>query len=512
MLTFLARRLLASILVLFVASYIVYVLAATAGDPLSELRASTARNKQALIEQRIQELNLNVPAPARYFIWLGDALRGDLGTNLQGQSVNTEVANAAGVTIQLISASLILAVTIGILIGITSALRQYSGYDYTVTFLAFLAFSLPSFFIAVVLKAYVGIAFNNFLQDPVIPWYLFIILPIVMGVIWMAILGGTAKKRWLVFGIAAVATLAFLLYVQLTDWFNYPGLGIVGVGILSIGSGVLVHLLTAGNSNRKSLYTAITVGVIGMALYYPFIAISNSLASSFTIWWIILLAIVAIGVGIVVGLLFKGYDPWQSARTGAITAFLTGGYLVIDRLMRAWPAYSQSSYVNGRPIGTVGSVTPNLSEATSSFWILSLDSITHLLLPTLSLMLISLAAYSRYSRANLLDVMNQDYIRTARAKGVNERTVVMRHAFRNALIPLTTIVAFDVGGLIGGAIITETVFAWKGMGNLFNTALRQVDVNPIMGFFLVTGAVAIVFNILADLAYSGLDPRIRVTV
>jgi len=88
----------------------------------------------------------------------------------------------------------------------------------------------------------------------------------------------------------------------------------------------------------------------------------------------------------------------------------------------------------------------------------------------------------------------------------------MRHAFRNALIPLTTIVAFDVGGLIGGAIITETVFAWKGMGNLFNTALQQVDVNPMMGFFLVTGAVAIVFNILADLAYSALDPRIRVTV
>ncbi|MBN9179451.1 MAG: ABC transporter permease, partial [Microbacterium sp.] len=196
----------------------------------------------------------------------------------------------------------------------------------------------------------------------------------------------------------------------------------------------------------------------------------------------------------------------------AITAFLTGGFIVIDRYMRAWPVYTQSSYINGRPIGTVGAVTPNLAEATSSFWILSLDSLTHLLLPTISLMLISLAAYSRYSRANLLDVMNQDYIRTARAKGVNERTVVMRHAFRNALIPLTTIVAFDVGGLIGGAIITETVFAWKGMGDLFNQALRQVDVNPMMGFFLVTGAVAIVFNILADLAYSALDPRIRVTV
>ncbi|MBN9153135.1 MAG: ABC transporter permease [Microbacterium sp.] len=508
MLTFLSRRLIASILVLFVASYIVYVLAATAGDPLAELRTSTARNKQALIEQRIQELQLNVPAPLRYFLWLGDALRGNLGTNLQGQSVNTQVANAAGVTIQLLTASLVLAVIIGILIGITSALRQYSGYDYTVTFLAFLAFSLPSFFIAVVLKAYVGIAFNNFLGAPDIPWYLLIIIPLVLGFLWMGIIGGAAKTRWLVFGIATVVSFAVLLYIHLTNWLNYPGLSIVGVGLLSLGAGVLVHLLTAGSGNKKSLYTAVTVAVIGMAVYYPFMLLSDRL----NLWTLLLLGVIAIVVGAAVGYFFGGHDRTQSARTGAITAFLAGGFIVIDRYMRAWPVYTQSSYINGRPIGTVGAVTPNLSEATSSFWILSLDSLTHLLLPTISLMLISLAAYSRYSRANLLDVMNQDYIRTARAKGVNERTVVMRHAFRNALIPLTTIVAFDVGGLIGGAIITETVFAWKGMGNLFNTALQQVDVNPMMGFFLVTGAVAIVFNILADLAYSALDPRIRVTV
>lgn len=508
MLTFLSRRLIASILVLFAASYIVYVLTATAGDPLAELRTSTARNKEELIAIRIIQLNLNVPAPARYFIWLGDLLHGDMGKTLQGQSVNAEVANAAGVTIQLLTLSIILAVTLGVLIGITSALRQYSGYDYSVTFLAFLCFSLPSFFIAVVLKSYVGIAFNNFLENPVIPWWAFIVLPLVFGFIWMGIIGGTAKRRWLVFGIAAVSTLAFLALIAVTNWLNYPQLGVIGVGILGIGSGILVHLLTAGSSNKRSLYTAITVGALGMVVYYPFMLISDI----FNFWTLLLAGLVAIAVGALVGRLYGGYDPGQSMRTGAITAFLTGGYIVIDRLMQAWPIYTQSSFINGRPIGTVGAVTPNLAEATNSFWILSLDSLTHLMLPTLSLMLISLAAYSRYSRANLLDVMNQDYIRTARAKGVNERTVVMRHAFRNALIPLTTIVAFDVGGLIGGAIITETIFGWKGMGVLFNNALRQVDVNPMMGFFLVTGAVAIVFNILADLAYSALDPRIRVTV
>jgi peptide/nickel transport system permease protein len=87
----------------------------------------------------------------------------------------------------------------------------------------------------------------------------------------------------------------------------------------------------------------------------------------------------------------------------------------------------------------------------------------------------------------------------------------MRHAFRNALIPIATIIAFDFGGVIGGAIITERVFAWQGMGALFNQGLGAVDLNLVMGVFLVTGLAAVFFNILADLAYSALDPRIRVT-
>jgi peptide/nickel transport system permease protein len=178
--------------------------------------------------------------------------------------------------------------------------------------------------------------------------------------------------------------------------------------------------------------------------------------------------------------------------------------------MQSWHNYASSDIIGGRPIGTVGAGTPNLSSVTSSFWIEGLDSFTHLLLPTTSLLLISLAAYSRYSRASILDVLNQDFIRTARAKGLSERTVIMRHAFRNTLIPITTIVAFDFGALIGGAVITESVFAWSGMGKLFIDALHTVDLNTLMGFFIVTGSVAVLFNLLADLAYTALDPRIRV--
>jgi peptide/nickel transport system permease protein len=512
MLTFLSRRVIVSILVLLAASFLVYVLSASSGDPLAALRTSTARNKEEQIHQRELLLHLNVPIPIRYFLWLWGVIQGlwghlDLGQSINGQPVTQMLASAVSVTVQLLIASFILAIVFGVLVGITSALRQYSGYDYTVTFLAFLFFSLPSFFVAVILKAYVGIAFNNFLQNPTIATWLLIGLPLLSGAIWQGILGGNAKRRWLIFGIATVVSFGVLFYISATHWFDNPSLGPFVILVLGLGLGLLVVVLTTGLENRKSLYTMVVVVAIGILAYYGFNAISRSL----NFGWVALLGLVAIGVGVLVGFLFAGPDRWLSARTGGITAFLVGGLIVIDRFMQDFQLYS-SQIVNNRPIATVGAATPNLSSYTSSFWIQGLDSFTHLLLPTLSLMLISLAGYSRYSRANLLDVLNQDYIRTARAKGLNERTVIMRHAFRNSLIPLTTVVAFDIGALVGGAIITETVFAWSGMGVLFNNALNQTDVNALMGYFIVTGALIVIFNIVADILYSVLDPRIRVAV
>ena len=106
--------------------------------------------------------------------------------------------------------------------------------------------------------------------------------------------------------------------------------------------------------------------------------------------------------------------------------------------------------------------------------------------------------------------MNMDYIRTARAKGLSERTVVMRHAFRNALIPIATIVAFDIGALIGGAVITETVFSVRRHGLPVPGRHHALDPNPVMGVFLCVAITAMGFNLIADLAYSALDPRVRV--
>ncbi|MCL2794090.1 MAG: ABC transporter permease [Microbacteriaceae bacterium] len=513
MLTFLSRRLLASIIVLLLASYLVYILSANAGDPLEQLRTSTSRNKEELIAQRIQQLGLNVPAPLRYFLWLGGVLKVfigqfTLGQNISGTPVTADISNAVLVTIQLIIASVVLAIIFGVLIGITTALRQYSGYDYTVTFLAFLFFSLPSFFLAVVLKAYVGIAFNNYLGDPHIGWWAYVFIPLAMGGIAAGISGGTRKFRFTTFVVATLATLGVVVYVAVTNWFVTPSLGaadIVMVAIISVALALLVTVLTTGFQNRKALYTSLTTVGVGLVLYFPFMSIADRL----NLGGVALLGLLAVAVGLLVGWLYGGFDRGQSMRNGAITAFLTGIVIVISRFLRSWHDYSQ--YVaNGRPIATVGSGTPNLNSISTSFWIHGLDTYTHLLLPTISLCLISIAGYSRYMRANLLDVMNSDYIRTARAKGLNQRTVVMRHAFRNSLIPLTTIVAFDLGALLGGAVVTENVFGWSGMGLLFTNALRAVDVNSLMGYFVVAGVAVVVFNLLADVAYSALDPRIRI--
>src|SRR5699024_1226069 len=152
--------------------------------------------------------------------------------------------------------------------------------------------------------------------------------------------------------------------------------------------------------------------------------------------WMFLLALVAVGVGLAVGAAFRGPDPLVSGRTGAITAIVIGVLIFIDRVFQEWGRYGDHPAINQRPIPTIGASTPNL---TGDFWFVNLDSFTHLLLPSIALVLSSIASYTRYTRGSMLEVMNQDYIRTAKAKGLPGRTVVMRHALRNALLPLASI-------------------------------------------------------------------------
>jgi peptide/nickel transport system permease protein len=136
------------------------------------------------------------------------------------------------------------------------------------------------------------------------------------------------------------------------------------------------------------------------------------------------------------------------------------------------------------------------------------DRLRHLILPVATLAMFSAAHYTRYLRSSLLDVVRQDYVRTAYAKGLKEREVVRGHAFKNAAIPLVTVIALDLPQLFSGALITETIFAWPGMGRLFWEAAGRVDYPVLMGIFTVAAGLVIFFNLVADVVYAWLDPRI----
>jgi peptide/nickel transport system permease protein len=138
-----------------------------------------------------------------------------------------------------------------------------------------------------------------------------------------------------------------------------------------------------------------------------------------------------------------------------------------------------------------------------------LDRIQHLALPVIALSFLSIASHSRYMRASMLDVLNSDYLRTARAKGLVERRVILKHAFRNALIPMITVIALDFGGLFAGAIVTETIFTLDGMGFYFINALQSSDPYPVMAWLMIVATMVIGFNLVADILYGVVDPRIR---
>jgi len=123
--------------------------------------------------------------------------------------------------------------------------------------------------------------------------------------------------------------------------------------------------------------------------------------------------------------------------------------------------------------------------------------------------LLYMAAWSRYSRSSMLEVMRQDYVRTARAKGLIERVVVIKHALRNALIPVVTILVFDIAGIFGGAILTETIFSYPGMGRLYFDALGQNDWPVVMAYLFITAFLVVIATLARDIIYTVIDPRIR---
>jgi peptide/nickel transport system permease protein len=323
LLTYIIRRLLYSVLVLIAASFLVFTFVAKgAGDPLGPIRVAPNVDQEGL-DRIAEEKHLNDSVFVRYGYWVQAAVTDNFGeTLLTNQPILPELWRAMKNTLQLVIAAELLAILIAVLIGVLSALRQYSFFDYSATTFSFLGLAMPLFWLALMLQ---------------------------------------------------------VLVVQIQSW--------TGTKLFPIAS-------------------------------------------------------------------LNDVDPG-------------GGFsFVIDRAH-------------------------------------------HLALPVMVLMVASIATYSRFMRASMLEVVNADYVRTARAKGLNERRVTFGHAFRNALIPLVTVVALNFGALIGGAVVTETVFSLDGMGLYFIRALSGADPFPVMAWLMVTATMIIIFNLIADILYGVLDPRVR---
>ena len=322
MLTYIVRRLLYSVLVLVLASFLVFFFVTASGDPLASLATAPNVSDQS-IQNIVDRKHLDDSIFKRYGYWVQDVVTNQFGTTLLGdRPILPDITRVMKNTLQLVIAAELLAVLLAVIIGVYSALRQYSAFDYTMTSFSFLGLATPVFWLALMLQ----------------------------------------------------------------------------VGVVQI------------------------------------------------------------------------YE-----RTGH----------------RVFPVANLNSVDAGGGLNFV------------------VDRAHHLVLPVLVLMVANVATYSRYMRAAMLEVVNSDYVRTARAKGVTERRVTMRHAFRNALIPLVTLIALNFGALLGGAVVTETVFSLDGMGLYFINALLSNDPYPVMAWLMITAVLIIVFNLIADIAYGLLDPRVR---
>ena len=510
MLAFIGRRIGTLIVILFGSSFILYNLTAISGDPLEEFKFATDERSKATLRGLIRTLDLETPPPIRYFKWLKGVLglfigNPNFGLTRDGEPVVDRLIAAIPVTLRLVTAASLTAIVLGITLGIITALRQYSRFDYVVTFFSFLMFSLPIFWVAVLLKEFLAIRFNDFLQNATIPIGWIIVLSLLSAVFWTGILGGLRASILRNFAVVFTGTALILSFISLSKWLLDPGLGPIVLFLFAIGIAYGMTAISIGIENKSALKASLSMAILTLILYYPLQYIFDRYSS----WLLLLLLLVlTVGTAILFGGIFAKIDRGPIIRTTILTGIGCGILIILDRLMQTWSTYIADDAVNGRPIPTIGQLDPLLTS--TDFWVITLDRAVHLILPTIALTLISFAGYIRFSRGTLLEVLNQDYIRTARAKGLNERTVIMRHAFRNTMIPLTTIVVVDLAGIIGGAIITERVFGWSGMGTLFNKAIGSYDLNLLMGVFFITASLSVLANLVADLLYAVLDPRIRI--
>jgi peptide/nickel transport system permease protein len=220
---------------------------------------------------------------------------------------------------------------------------------------------------------------------------------------------------------------------------------------------------------------------------------------------------IGLSIGIFVALRPGGFRD-AAVNTGAFIGVSVPPYVSALLLQLLLAVYWNKWY--GDPLLPSSGVYPPGHRGEKWFWEIPIPSdlwlmLQHMILPVIVVSIQVIAVYSRYMRASLLDVLNSEYMRTARAKGISERRVLVRHGLRNALIPVVTVAALDIGAIFGGLIITENIFSYPGMGKYFLDAYVEGDFPLLMPWMVVIILAVILFNLLADVSYAWLDPRIR---
>ena len=231
----------------------------------------------------------------------------------------------------------------------------------------------------------------------------------------------------------------------------------------------------------------------------------NALANTLVLG--IVATIVGVSIGLAIGILaaLRPYSKFDTAATtGAFVGFSIPPFVSAVLLQLLFAVYLTKWLGLSKPFLPTSGVYPPGQQG--------FDPILrakHLILPVTVVAIQTIAVYSRYMRTQLMEVKSSDYMRTARSKGISERAVIVKHGLRNALIPIITVAAIDIGAIIGGLIITERIFEYKGMGDFFLTALSNGDFPQLMPWLVIVVISVILFNLLADVSYATLDPRIR---
>lgn len=250
-----------------------------------------------------------------------------------------------------------------------------------------------------------------------------------------------------------------------------------------------VSRIMVGDFGESFMFRQPVTDVINTFVWNSFI-----IAISVTVLQWIIAGIVGIFVAI------KQYSIYDSLVTLFVFVMMSFPSFFFGLLMLKWLAVDYKIF----PVG--GMITTGVDYTGFAYiW----DVIKHMALPVIVLTLLSLGGLTRYFRTSMLEVIKQDYVRTARAKGLKEKVVIFKHALRNALLPLITLAALEIPGLFAGAMITERIFNWPGIGKVVLDSIYQRDYPLVMGFTLLIAVLTILANILADVLYGVADPRVR---